>query len=239
MYDFKNKNILIIGGTSGIGKSLLEDLLKTEAKVYVASRKEPDAEFADSVEYISLDVLNMDNELDVLPEKLHGLVYCPGTINLKPFQGLKVQDFQHDFELNVLGAVKVIQATLKKLRAAQGAGIVLFSTVAVQLGLNYHASIAASKGALEGLGRSLAAEFASKKIRVNLVAPSLTDTPLAKNLLSTDEKKEASDQRHPIGRYGQSEDIAKAAAYLLSEESSWITGQVLHVDGGLSTLKPL
>ena len=240
MQDFSGKNILIIGGTSGVGKALVGFLLGTEANLIVASRKEPDADVMSKVEHIQLDDVNdLSDELSNLPSELHGLVYCPGTITLKPFQGLKEKDFLQDFNLNVLGAVKVLQACLKNLRAAKGASIVLFSTVAAQLGLNYHTSIAAAKGALEGLGKSLAAEFASKNIRVNLVAPSLTDTPLAKNLLSSDDKKEASDQRHPIGRYGQPEDIAKAAMYLLADDSSWMTGQVLHIDGGLSTLKPL
>lgn len=239
MQTFEGKNILIVGGTSGVGRALVSQLMDTEATLYLASRKEPESDVISRVHHISLDVNEMDNELDELPAELHGLVYCPGTITLKPFQGLKEKDFQSDFNLNVLGAVRVLQASLKNLRAAKGASVVLFSTVAAQLGLNYHASIAAAKGALEGLGKSLAAEFASKKIRVNLVAPSLTDTPLAKNLLSSDEKREASDQRHPIGRYGQAEDIAQMAAFLLSEASSWITGQVMHVDGGLSTLKPL
>ena len=239
MQNFSGKNILIVGGTSGVGKVLVDYLLETEANLYIASRKEPESGVLSKAQHIHLDVNNVQNELDELPSELHGLVYCPGTITLKPFQGLKEKDFQNDFDLNVLGAVRVLQASLKNLRSAKGASVVLFSTVAAQLGLNYHASIAAAKGALEGLGKSLAAEFASKKIRVNLVAPSLTDTPLAKNLLSTDDKREASDQRHPIGRYGQPEDIAQAALYLLSDDSSWTTGQVLHIDGGLSTLKPL
>jgi 3-oxoacyl-[acyl-carrier protein] reductase len=239
MSSFEDKNILIVGGTSGVGKALVGDLIETGASLYVASRKELESDIFAKVNHIHLDVNKISNELDSLPSELHGLVYCPGTITLKPFQGLKEKDFQSDFDLNVLGAVRVLQASLKKLRAAKGASVVLFSTVAVHLGLNYHSSIAAAKGALEGLGKSLAAEFASKKIRVNLIAPSLTDTPLASNLLSSDDKKEASDQRHPIGRYGQPQDIAKMAAFLLSDNSSWITGQVLHIDGGLSTLKPL
>jgi len=239
MSNFEGKNILVIGGTSGVGKALISNLLKTDASLYVASRKEPEGDVLSKVNHIHLDVNEMSDELDALPSELHGLVYCPGTITLKPFQGLKEKDFQSDFDLNVLGAVRVLQASLKKLRAAKGASVVLFSTVAAQLGLNYHSSIAAAKGALEGLGKSLAAEFASKKIRVNLVAPSLTDTPLAKNLLSSDDKKEASDQRHPMGRYGQPEDIANMVAFLLSDNTSWVTGQVLHIDGGLSSLKPL
>jgi NAD(P)-dependent dehydrogenase (short-subunit alcohol dehydrogenase family) len=239
MDHFSGKNILIVGGTSGIGANIVNRLLETDANIIMASRKSPSDEIAGRLQHISLDVNDMQDELSDLPAQLHGLVYCPGTINLKPFQGLKEKDFEKDFQINVMGAVKVIQAALKNLRSAKGSSIVLFSTVAAQVGLNYHTSIAAAKGALEGLGRSLAAEFASKKIRVNLVAPSLTDTPLAGNLLSSDEKKEASDKRHPIGRYGKPEDIANAAFFLLSPESDWITGQVLHVDGGLSTLNPL
>lgn len=234
-----DKTILVVGGTSGIGKAVVHELLEKDVHVLVAARNAPEDEVADQVEYISLDVTEPGEALSALPDTLHGLVYCPGSINLKPFTALKPDDFLADFELNVLGAVRVIKAALKPLRAAKGASVVLYSTVAVQLGLNYHTSIATAKGALEGLGRSLAAELASKQVRVNLVAPSLTDTPLAENLLSTDEKKEASRQRHPIGRYGKAEDIARATVFLLSDDSSWITGQVLHVDGGLSTLKPL
>lgn len=233
-----NKNILIVGGTSGIGQAIVNRLVEQDAQIYVASRQTPTHD-SEQITHISLDVNEMSDELDALPDVLHGLVYTPGTITLKPFQGLKPEDFLSDFNLNVMGAVRVLQASLKKLRAAQGASVVLFSTVAVQLGLNYHTSVAAAKGALEGLGRSLAAELASKQVRVNLIAPSLTDTPLAQNLLASDEKREASRKRHPLGRYGQPEDIARMATFLLSEESSWMTGQVLHVDGGLSTLRTL
>ena len=123
------------------------------------------------------------------------------------------------------------------MKRADGASVVLFSTVAVQTGMGFHSSIAASKGAIEGLTRSLAAEFAMQKIRVNCIAPSLTDTPLAKQLLATDEKKEASNRRHPMGRYGTSQDVANAALFLLGEESSWVTGQVLGIDGGMGSLK--
>ena len=239
MANFADRTILVVGGTSGIGQAIVQDLLEKDAEIIMASRKKPDESIAEQVKHISLDVSEIGDELKELPDTLHGLVYTPGTITLKPFTALKPDQFLEDFRINVLGAAQVIQQALKPLRAAEGASVVLFSTVAVQVGLNYHASVAAAKGALEGLGRSLAAELASKKIRVNLVAPSLTDTPLAQNLLSTDEKQEASRQRHPIGRYGQPEDIARAAVFLLSDESDWITGQVIHVDGGLSTLKPL
>ena len=239
MADFSDKTILVVGGTSGIGQAVVHDLLEKNTSVLVAARSAPDEAIADRVEYISLDVTEPGDALSSLPDTLHGLVYCPGSINLKPFTALKPEDFLADFELNVLGAVRVLKAALKPLRAAQGASVVLYSTVAVQLGLNYHTSVATAKGALEGLGRSLAAELASKQVRVNLIAPSLTDTPLAKNLLGTNDKKEASRQRHPIGRYGEANDIARATVFLLSDDSSWITGQVLHVDGGLSTLRPL
>ncbi len=234
---FEGKNILLIGGTSGIGKATLDILLEEGASVTVASRQEPPAH--DNVTHISLDVLEMTDELDALPEQLHGLVYTPGTITLKPFQSLKPADFQREVELNAIGAVKVIQAALKNLRAAKGASVVMFSTVAVQLGLNFHTAVAMAKGAVEGLGRALAAELANKNVRVNVVAPSLTDTPLADNLLSTEEKKEASNKRHPLGRYGKPDDIAQAVTYLLSDDSSWVTGQVLHIDGGLSSVKHL
>ena len=233
-----NKNVLIVGGTSGIGQAIVELLIEQGASIYLASRQEPTND-SDQITHIPLDVNEMSDELEALPDALHGLVYTPGTITLKPFQGLKPEDFLADFNLNVVGAVRVLQASLKKLRAAQGASVVLFSTVAVQLGLNYHTSVAAAKGALEGLGRSLAAELASKQVRVNLIAPSLTDTPLAQNLLASDEKREASRKRHPLGRYGEPEDMAHMATFLLSEKSSWMTGQVLHVDGGLSTLRTL
>ncbi|MGD1891333.1 MAG: SDR family NAD(P)-dependent oxidoreductase [Cyclobacteriaceae bacterium] len=232
---FRDRNILIVGGTSGIGEATIKLLLDEGASLVVASRQEPLKD--DNIQHIHLDVNEMGNELDAIPDELHGLVYTPGTINLKPFQSLKPQDFQNEIQLNAIGAVKVIQATLRKLRAAKGSSIVLFSTVAVQLGLNFHTAVAMAKGAVEGLGRSLAAEMASKQIRVNVVAPSLTDTPLAQNLLSTEDKKEASNQRHPLGRYGQPDDIAQAVVYLLSESSSWVTGQVFHIDGGLSAIK--
>ena len=136
-----------------------------------------------------------------------------------------------------MGAVKVLQASMKALKKSDSPSVVMFSTVAVQTGMGFHAGIAAAKGAVEGLTRSLAAEWAPSKIRVNAIAPSLTDTPLANVLLSSDDKKEASNKRHPIGRYGTPEDIANAAVFLLSEESSWMTGQILHLDGGMSNLK--
>ena len=156
---------------------------------------------------------------------------------MKPFNRLSQDDFKNDFQINVLGAVSILQAVLPKLKKAEGSSVILFSTVAAKIGMGFHASVSASKGAIEGLTLSLAAELSSHKIRVNCVAPSLTDTPLAKNLLSTDEKKEASNKRHPIGRFGTSADIANITTFLISDESSWITGQILGVDGGMGSIK--
>ena len=230
-----SKNILIVGASSGIGLETAKSLLSKGYNIFSASRSQPDLE---GITHLSWDATNPDSTVFAsLPEEIHGVVYCPGTINLKPFNRLSQDDFKNDFQINVLGAVSVLQAVLPKLKKANGASVVLFSTVAAKIGLGFHASVAASKGAIEGLTLSLAAELSSNKIRVNCVAPSLTDTPLAKNLLSTDEKKEASNKRHPIGRFGTSADIANITSFLISDESSWITGQVLGVDGGMGSIK--
>lgn len=225
----KSKNIVIIGGNSGIGKAALVKLNEMGAKVYTYSSSEEGDH--------KLDVSEDFDEIPNLPEVIDGLLYCPGSINLKPFHRFTTEDFQKDYNINVLGAVRVLQACMKGLKKSDSASVVLFSTVAVGIGLGFHSSISSAKGAVEGLAKSLAAEWAPNKIRVNVVAPSLTDTPLAGQLLGTDDKKEASNKRHPLGRYGQPEDIASAAVYLLSDHASWMTGQVLHLDGGLSTLR--
>jgi 3-oxoacyl-[acyl-carrier protein] reductase len=237
--NFENKNILIVGASSGIGLELATQLNAAGANLFTASRTYPDELKKLNSTHITLDVTAspLAEALQALPEVLHGLVYCPGTINLKPFNRLTRQDFQHDFEVNVLGAVEVLQASLKQLKKAEGASVVLFSTVAATTGMGFHASVAASKAGIEGLSRSLAAEWAPNHIRVNTIAPSLTDTPLAAQLLSTAEKKEAAGKRHPLGRTGTPADLASAATYLLSGASGWLTGQVLHLDGGMSTLK--
>ena len=231
------KNILVVGGSSGIGLSLVNKLLKGGAKVYVISRTKP-ADFPSEVEHLSLDITgNLDSVHSFLPESLHGLVYGIGSINLKPFARLSADDFLNDFRLNVLGAAQIIQASVKQLKNSGGSSIVLISTVAAKIGLPYHASVAASKGGVEGLSLALAAEFAAQQIRVNVVAPSLTDTPMAQSLLSSPEKRDASAKRHPLQRIGQPEDISSMIAFLLSDDSSWITGQVIGIDGGLGNLK--
>lgn len=236
MLNFQGKNILIVGASSGIGYAMAHRLIDGGANVYSASRNFPSG--LDIAGHNIYDVLDPAARLENLPEHLDGLAYCPGSITLKPFQRLTLDDFRKDFEINVLGAVKVIQSALPYLKKApDGAAIVMFSTVAVSVGMGFHASISAAKGAVEGLTRSLAAEFAPAKIRVNAVAPSLTRTPLAQSLLSSPEKEEASAKRHPIGRIGEARDAADAAIFLLSSAASWITGQIIGVDGGLGKLK--
>lgn len=225
----ENRNVVVIGGNSGIGKSVVEKLRQSGANVFAYSRSGQAGN--------SLDVREDFDTIEGLPDVVDGIVYCPGTINLKPFHRFSVDDFRSDYEINVLGAVKVLQACMKSLKKSPSASVVLYSTVAVSVGLGFHASISSAKGAVEGLAKSLAAEWAPFKIRVNVIAPSLTDTPLAAQLLGNEDKKEASNKRHPLGRYGQPEDIASATLFLLSEGSSWMTGQVLHLDGGMSSIK--
>lgn len=236
---FEQKNIVVAGGTSGIGLALVKQLIAEGANVFIISRN-AGIDLPENVTHISHDFTSEDTAFaDKLPEKIDGLVYSVGSINLKPFQRLQREDYLNDFKLNVLGAISLIQASLKALKSAENASIVLFSTIAARTGMSYHATVAASKGAVESLAVSLAAEFASSKIRVNVIAPSLTNTPLAQYLLNSEEKREAMAKRHPLGKFGQPEDMANAAKFLLSDESLWITGQIIHIDGGLSTLKPL
>jgi len=230
----ENKNILIIGGSSGIGLALAE-LLSSRNSVYVASRSsESLSQF--KVNHIAYDATSDELDVSQLPDNLHGFVYCPGSINLRPFKGLKTEAFINDFELNVIGAVNALKSVLNLLNASGNASVVFFSTVAVQTGMPFHSSVAASKGAIEGLTRSLAAEFAPK-IRVNAIAPSLVDTPLASKFLNNELKLEKANERHPLGRVGNAQEIAKATAFLLGEESGWMTGNIVQLDGGIGNLK--
>lgn len=232
----KDKNILIIGGNSGIGYALAKQLQTQGATLFTAGRHAP--EDIPST-HMTWDVLQTPaaDALTQLPDVLHGLIYCPGSINLKPFQRLTIDDYRADLEINVLGAVGAIHAAYLALKNAEGSTIILFSTVAVKLGIGLHSSVSVAKSAVEGLTRSLAAEFAPINIRVNAIAPSLTDTPLAQNLLSSDEKRDSGAKRHPLNRIGKPDDIAGMAAYLLSDQASWITGQVISVDGGMGAIK--
>jgi NAD(P)-dependent dehydrogenase (short-subunit alcohol dehydrogenase family) len=228
------KNYVVVGGSSGIGFSLTKKLSES-GNVFVLSRTPKDVLSIPNVIYISFDATK-DTISSEIPEKIDGLAYCPGTINLKPFSRLSEADFLNEFNVNVLGAVRVSQQLLPNLKKSGNASILLFSTVAVQMGMPFHASIAASKGAIEGLTKSLAAELAPT-IRVNAIAPSLTNTPLAEKLVSSPEKIEAGNKRHPLARIGTPEDLAEMAEFLLSEKASWISGQILHIDGGMSSLK--
>jgi 3-oxoacyl-[acyl-carrier protein] reductase len=231
------KNILIAGAGKGIGLATATQICQ-QANLFTISRNLTEPLAALNTKFYKLD-LSSDSldALNDLPDTLHGLVYCPGSINLKPFNRLTAQDFLNDFQQNIVSAVNLIQKVLPALKKAEGASIVLYSTVAVKAGMPFHASIAAAKGAVEGLSRSLAAEFAASRIRVNVVAPSLTDTPLASALLNTPEKKEAAGKRHPLQRVGTAEDMAKLTNFLLSDDSGWITGQVIGADGGLGSLR--
>jgi NAD(P)-dependent dehydrogenase (short-subunit alcohol dehydrogenase family) len=230
------KNILIIGASSGIGSQLAAQLSAQGERVFATYRNSDPSFLASNVSWHPLDVLDENPDFGFLPDTLHGIAYCPGSISLKPFARIKPEDFVKDYLLQVAGAVKVIQAALPKLKNAEAASIVLFSTVAVQSGFNFHSLVSASKGAVEGLTKALAAELAPK-IRVNAIAPSITDTPLAASLLNTDEKRAANAQRHPLRKIGTPEDIANLAEFLLSDKAGWITGQILHADGGMSSLK--
>lgn len=226
------KTTLIIGASSGVAKALANKLIRQKEKVISISRNLPNAPFS---HYYQHNILS-DGEMPKLEGTIDGLVYCPGSINLKPFRGLKSPDFLNDLEINVLGAIKSIQSYTANMQLSKNASIVLFSTVAVQIGMPFHSSVAVSKGAIEGLTKALAAEFAPK-IRVNCIAPSLTNTLMAEKLLNTSEKTEANNSRHPLKRIGEPMDIANAAEFLLSANSSWVTGQIIHIDGGMSTLK--
>lgn len=232
----QGKNILIVGASSGIGHALAEQLQRAGATLFTAGRRQPEGIQST---HMAWDVAGQPaaEALSQLPELLHGLVYCPGTINLKPFQRLSIEDYRSDLEINVLGAVAAIHAAYPAIKKSKAGSIVLFSTVAAKLGMGLHSSVSVAKSAVEGLTKSLAAEFAPYNIRVNAVAPSLTDTPLAQFLLADDAKREAGNKRHPLNRYGTPEDIAGMAAYLLSDQASWITGQIIGVDGGMGSLK--
>ncbi len=226
------KNIVLIGGSYGIGNEIAT-LLKENCNVYIASRTNEG--IPDGVKHLTFNTIEDDSSQLELPDTIDGLVYCPGTINLRPFKMLKPATFQEDMEVNFMGLVKTVHGLLPKLKASKQASLVFFSTVAVKVGMPFHTSVAAAKGAIEGFAKALAAEYAPS-FRVNVIAPSLTDTPLAEKLLSSDDKKEKMGDRHPLKRVGTTKDIAQAANYLLSDNSSWVTGQIIGVDGGMSTL---
>lgn len=228
---------LIAGGSRGIGRELVTLLAPTAQRVDVWSRSAGDLAVGGTVHHHACDISGTD-PLPEPPESIQGAVYCPGTVNLKSFRALSEEDFRNDWEVNLLGAVRFLKACQPRLKGADGqpASVVLFSTVAVGQGMPMHSSVAAAKGAVEGLVRSLAAEWAPK-VRVNAVAPALIDTPLVDRMLNTPEKRDAMASRYPLKRFGTPADAAAVARFLLSPESGWITGQVLGLDGGMSTLR--
>ncbi|MEO7977462.1 SDR family oxidoreductase [Flavobacterium sp.] len=225
------KNILIIGGSKGIGNAVLQQQSEHN-NVFNISRTEPNFSHS-NLTHFSLDVLQ-----DELPdiENIDTLIYCPGSINLKPISGLSIDDFRNDFEINVIGAVKVIQKYLPVLKKGNQPSIVLFSTVAAKLGMPFHASIATAKAGVEGLTKSLGAELAPI-VRVNAIAPTITDTSLAASILRNDRMKENMIERHPMKSYLKPDEVANMVDFLISEKASSISGQVFEMDYGLVTFK--
>jgi NAD(P)-dependent dehydrogenase (short-subunit alcohol dehydrogenase family) len=231
------QHFVVVGGSSGIGLGITRALSAAGHAVSVFSRNPGESDGLAGVTHFPLDITREEIDPAALPGTIRGMAYCPGSIRLRPFHRLMPNDFLADVEINLIGAVKSIQACLKGLKKSTDASsIVLFSTVAVQTGMPFHAAVASAKGAVEGLVRSLAAELAPR-VRVNAVAPSLTDTPLANALLADDNKQSAAAERHPLKRVGRAEDIAAAAVFLLSNAAAWVTGQVIAVDGGMGALR--
>lgn len=225
------RTYLFIGASSAMAQAACDMLIGQGHRVIGISRNgiEGYSERFMVDEYTS-------EELPEINEPLDGLVYFPGTINLKPFHRYKHEEVMNDLNVNVLGAFQSVQIYLPNLKQGTNPSVVLLSSVAATTGMTFHSSIAMAKGAIEGLTRSLAAEFAPI-IRVNAIAPSLTNTPLSEKFLSTPEKMEASAQRNPMKKVGTTEDLSNSIEFLLSEKSAWVTGQILHVDGGMGTIR--
>lgn len=228
-----SKTYIIAGASSGIGLEIAKKLINSGNTVYALSRNAGELVNHKNYIHIKFDFLE-DKALPDIPETANGLIFCPGSITLKPIERLTGLDIEKDYLINAKAAFLFIKKYLSNIKNSEDAAIVLFSTVAVQTGLPYHCSIAMAKGAIEGLTRSLAAEL-SPGIRVNAIAPSLTDTPLTATLLNSDAKIEANKQRHPLKTLGTAEDIASFACYLL-RDLKWTTGQVFGINGGLGTI---
>lgn len=230
------KNYLLAGASSASAQALSR-LLQAEGHHVIGLSTKDLSGFGYSEHYQVADYSK--SSLPTLSQPLDGLVYFPGTINLKPVNRLSEDDFLQDFKINALGAVTVVQQYLQNLKStAASSSVVFISTVAVSQGMSFHSSVSMAKGAVEGLTRALAAELAPS-IRVNAVAPSLTASPMADKLFNTPEKLEASNKRHPLRRIGQPDDIAHAIHFLLGEQSAWMTGAVLPVDGGMASVRML
>ena len=225
------RHILIIGGTKGIGKAII-DLLIEENKITCMSRNVSD------YNHVNYNHIQLDATLDNFPdlEKIDSLVYCPGSINLKPISTLSIEDFRNDFELNVIGAVKSIKKYLPLLKKGENPSILLFSTVATKLGMPYHASVSASKSAIDGIVKTLGAELAPK-IRINAIAPTITNTELASKILRNEKVLENMIERHPLKKILSASEVAKMAKFLISNDGSSISGQIINMDAGIVSFK--
>jgi len=225
------KTYIVVGGSRGIGNAIVKTLLENH-KVINISRTKPELSH-ENLNHYECDILK-----DELPEidAADGLVYCPGSINLKPIGRFNLEEFREDYEINVIGAVKAIQKYLNSLKNGNDPSIVLFSTVAAKLGMPFHASVAAAKSGVEGLVKSLGAELATT-LRINAIAPTVTNTDLASKLLRNEKMIENITERHPMKKFLQPEDVAGMAEFLLSEKSSSISGQVFEMDCGIVTFK--
>ena len=226
------KRLIVIGGSKGIGNAIVTSLLSSYDEIVNISRTAP-AEQHPNLKHYNCDVIN-----DELPDfdTADGLIYCPGSINLKPINRLSIDDFKNDFEINVLSAVKTIQKYLPALKNGTTPAILLFSTVAAKLGMPFHASVAASKAAVEGLTKSLGAELAPT-IRVNAIAPTVTNTDLASKLLRNDRMIENMNERHPLKKYLQPEEVADMAGFLISNKAASMSGQIFEMDCGIVSFK--
>jgi NAD(P)-dependent dehydrogenase (short-subunit alcohol dehydrogenase family) len=224
--------LIVIGGSKGIGNAIVTSLLSSYDEVVNISRTAPE-QLHDNLKHHDCDI-NEDELPDI--DTADGLVYCPGSINLKPINRLSIDDFKNDFEINVLGAVKAVQKYLPALKNGTNPSIILFSTVAAKLGMPFHASVAASKSAVEGLTKSLGAELAPT-IRINAIAPTVTDTELASKLLRNDRMIENMNERHPLKKYLQPQEVADMAGFLLSNKAASLSGQVFEMDCGIVSFK--
>ncbi len=235
----KMGNILIIGASGGIGLATALQLQNEGHNVYgTYFKNEQVVSEYPLINWLPLDLSNLDSLhwIEKLPEQLDGLFYAVGKVTLKPFNRISLQDFLEDYKLQTLGAIHVVQQVLSHLKKSNQASVVFCSSVASQIGFPFHALIGSSKGAIEGVTKSLAAEYAPT-IRFNAIAPSITATKLTAQFINSPEKRAIQDSKHPMKRIGETEDVAQLASFLLSNKSAWMTGQIIPMDGGISAIK--
>jgi len=226
------KNIIVIGGSKGIGREIVNSQIEKGNKCYNLSRSESGINNPNLIEE-KIDILN-DNLPDI--ENIDTVIYCPGSINLKPILQLKEEDFINDFNINVLGAIKTVKKYLNNLKKGNDPSLLFFSTVAVCQGMPFHSSVSVAKAGIEGLTKSLAAELAPN-IRVNCIAPTITRTDMAQRILRNEKIEENIANKHPLKKICEAKDISDMADFLISSSAKSITGQIMHIDGGMSTLK--